>query len=281
MVYYPYSMYHKDIGNVIHLNEKAFQLNNIDTSIFESYTDLESVPIILSNQFYGVYYEGDIIVDDKIDYIVAKVLKPNEVMKVLGPVGFAEQTSEVYSFALFDNKFIARDLRIGNNNFLHSIFFYNLDLNTIQEIREYITESNLKYSILSINEIQKEYFSQKMIAVSGYFLVGMISFLFSIIGFICAIYVDVLSKEVEYSVMKIVGYSNKEIILRYLIGILGVVLVSYICGLILSYLFLGFSIIVSAIVLMIVLVVSVLLSIISYRLIKSISSVEVIGGINA
>lgn len=280
LVYYVNIKYNDDIGRTIYLNKKTLEMNNIDTAIFTPFLNSKEVPIILSNSFHEKYSIGEIIKGNNVDYIVAKILEPGEILKILGPDSFVENSSEEYNFALFDNQFISSELYLSNSNFLNTIFFINISKDEISKINEYINENTFTYTYESIKGTQQEYYLQKNIALSGYLIVGSVNILFSILGLICIIYVDINSKEIEFSVLKVVGYTNKSIYSNYLLSISIIFLFSFTNALFLSFVSLKFSALITSIIAIIVLIIYIVVSIISIFFINNIKAVEIIGGEN-
>ena len=280
IVYYPSGIRNKDIGSVVHLSEKAWELNNIDIKMFEPYLDSNYVPIVLNGGFYGTYQVGDIIENGEFDYVVAKVLKDGEIMKVLGPIDYGEHTSKSENFALFNNIFISRELRCGNTNFLNNLFFYDTSAEIMQDINDYIDQPNLKYTYESIKDIQQNNYDSKMDMLSAYFMAGFINLVFSLMGLVFITYVDINSRETEFSIMKVVGYTNKYISAKYLSSIIMILISSFLIAMLITYYTLRLSMIVTIIVIMIVLIVLGVISYNSIKFIKDIKVVEIIGGEN-
>lgn len=280
IVYYPSVANNSDIGRVVYLNEKSLEINNIDSSIFDPFLDSKEVPIILGHTFYGVYSIGDIIQSRTVDYVVAKVLSPGEILDLLGPNEFAENSSAQYNFALFDHRLISKELSLNNTNFLNTLFFFNISEEEINAINAYINEDTFTYAYESIKSVQEDYYLQKTIALSGYLAVGSINLLFSILGLICIVYVDINSKELEFSIYKLVGYTNKAIYSKYLMSILIVLLMSFVIAQFLAYVSLKFSAMITSIVALIVIVIFSAIAFISIFFINNIKAVEIIGGEN-
>lgn len=280
LVYFANQKYNNNLGNVVFVNDKVFDINNIDTSIFQQYQDSSYIPIVLGQQFAGVYKVGDVIENVNGDYVIAKILSDSYELKVLGPVSYREVSSENTCFALFTEKEVDSNLYIGNQNFIHSLFMYDLSEQEVNTMKDMLSNDNLQYKVESITTIQHDYYVAKMIGISGYFLVGFLSFVFTLLGFICVIYTDMYSKEKMFATYKIVGYTNHEITKKYLLGIIVVLLVAYLNGVLLTYVTLGFSFVVSVFVLFIILLIFLWIWRMAYRMIQSMDVMEIIGGSN-
>ena len=120
-----------------------------------------------------------------------------------------------------------------------------------------------------------------MTLLSAYFTAGFINLMFSIMGLIFVVYVDINSREVEFSIMKVVGYSNKYISINYILSIINIMFTSFVIAFALAYASsLNFSLLVTIIVGLIVLAVLSIISLNSVNFIKEIKVVEIIGGEN-
>lgn len=280
LVYFSNQKYNENLGNVVFVNDKVFEINDIDTSIFQQYQNSSYIPIVLGRQFVDVYKVGDVIENVNGDYVVSDILSDSKEMKILGPVSYGEVSSENTCFALFTAKEIEMNLYVGNQNFIHSLFIYDLSEQEVNTIKDMLSDDNLRYKVESITTIQHDYYVAKMIGISGYFLVGFLSFVFTLLGFICVIYTDMYSKEKMFATYKIVGYTNQEITSKYLLGIVVVLLAAYVNGVLLTYVTLDLYIVVSVFVLFIISLVFLWIWRIAYRMIQSMNVMEIIGGSN-
>lgn len=283
VVYSHSSYYTKDIGIVILMNERAMKLNNLNFDFPET----ENVPVILGSRYLGQYKVGDIIPGNDIvdggkteDYVVMKVLTPSEDILILGPYAAVEDSTQDFSIALFKPENVSNYLTVRNADFINSVFLINLPESVIQGITDSLSTKDISFSYASIKEEQVSNHNGMLILLSTYFLIGSVNLLFSFIGLICVVYMDIQSKKVYFSILKLVGYTNKHIYFKYLSFLVFIFIPAYLIGLTLYVTTLGFTVLTASIVALIVLVLLIIVSLISISIIKKINSVAIIGGEN-
>lgn len=280
LVYFPESFYNEEIGHITYANKKVFDINLIDTTCLEKVSYASQTPIILGNQFASKYSVGDIIKGARTDYIVAKVLKDNEKIEMVGPNDYGSISSKQSTFALFDEKTLKKVNTIDNSNFINVLYFNDINHETMKKINRYINGNGVEYSLISIKTTQEKYYHEKCVLVAGYFIVGITNLLFSVIGLIFILLLEIDIKALDYSIMKIVGYSSRKIHLNYMRSVAFIFLTSLMIACIISYLTLDFSLSTLMIVLSIAILILFIISTLSLKSIKSINPVKEIGGEN-
>lgn len=280
LVYFPESFYNEKIENIMYANKHIFEINLVDVEYLEKLSNASQTPIILGNQFASKHVEGDIIKGKRTDYIVAKILKENEKVEMVGPIDYDFLTSEQTAFALFDENTLEKINSVDNTNFIDILYFNDINLDEMKEINAFLNESGVNYSLNSIKTIQEENYNQKRVLITGYLVVGITNLLFSVIGFLFILLLEIKIKAVDYSIMKIVGYSSRKIHVSYMLSIILIFLTSIVVALAISYLTLDFSLPILCIVLAVAILILLVISSLSLKSIKSINPVKEIGGEN-
>lgn len=275
LVFFQSPHYSNTLGNIVFLDDNALKLNNIDIEVFKSYKDMDAIPLITSNT---QHFEGDRIATEECEYIVAKVVdKP---FTVLGPSDFTELSSKEYYFAYFDHSNLNRFLELSNTNFIDNLYLINISHHEIETINDFINEPMFKYTTNSIKGIQTEYYNQKMITLASYFGVGIINLLFSIFGLICALFVDINRRALDFALHQVVGYSKRELINDYLQSLLWIMSISIGLTVAITHITLDLKISVLGIGIILVGLVVLLLRRIITKTVEAINILNIIGGEN-
>ncbi|MEG0577999.1 MAG: FtsX-like permease family protein [Bacilli bacterium] len=280
LVYFPESFYNENIGNIVYANKNIYEINLVDTDYFKTLSDTSQTPIILNHAYASKYSEGDIIKGTRTDYIVTKILKEHEKIEIVGPNDYDSLSSDQVAFALFDENTLKKVNSTDNTNFIDVLYFNDIKAEKMNEINTFLNENGVNYSLISIKATQEEYYNQKCGLVTGYLVVGITNLLFSVIGLIFILLLEINIKALDYSIMKIVGYSSKKIHLNYMLSVIFIFLTALVASLVISYLTLDFSLSILFIVLAIALMILIIIANLSLKSIKSIDPVKEIGGEN-
>ena len=280
LIYFSESFYNEDIGNVVYANKNVFEINLVNIDYFKTLSKTSQTPIILNHKFASKYSEGDIIKGTRTDYIVTKILKEDEKIEMVGPNDYDSLSSDQVAFALFNENTLKKVNLIDNTNFIDKLYFNDINFGKMKEINTFLNENGVNYSLSSIKTIQEEYYKEKCGLVTGYLVVGITNLLFSVIGLIFILLLEINIKALDYAIMKIVGYSSRKIHLYYMISVVFIFLTAITAALVISYVTLDFSLSILFIVLAIAVMILIIIANLSLKSIKSIDPVREIGGEN-
>ena len=280
LVYFQESFYNENIGDIVYANKNVFEINLVQTNYFKMLSNTSQTPIVLNSKFASKYSEGDIIKGTRTDYVVAKILKDNEKIEMVGPNDYGSLSSDQVVFALFDENTLKKVNTVDNTNFIDVLYFKDMNFEKIKKINISLNQNGLNYSLISIKETQENYYNKKFELVTGYLVIGITNLLFSMIGLICILLLEINIKALDYSIMKIVGYSASKIHLHYMLSVIFIFLTAIMIALVISYLTLDFSLSVFFIVLAIALLILLIIANLSLKSIKLINPVKEIGGEN-
>lgn len=275
IVFYLDSHSSNTLVNLIFLNETALKLNNINTESVKRYQNTDTIPIITSDSQYNV---GDQIHSEGLNYVIAEVVeKP---FTFLGPSDYTELSSKDYQIAYFDISNINQHLQLTNSNFIDELFFMNLSEDEVEHIRNDLNEPTFKYQVSSIKSIQEGFYHQKMLMLASYLGVGMINMIFSLFGLICAVFVDIHYRSLDFALYQVVGYSKQYLIRSYLKSIFCLIFLSTLIGIETMHITLDLTWTVLGIGISILIVLVALLSQFITKRINAIQILNIIGGEN-
>lgn len=221
---------------------------------------------------------GDQIHSEGLNYVIAEVVeKP---FTFLGPSDYTELSSKDYQIAYFDISNINQHLQLTNSNFIDELFFMNLSEDEVEHIRNDLNEPTFKYQVSSIKSIQEGFYHQKMLMLASYLGVGMINMIFSLFGLICAVFVDIHYRSLDFALYQVVGYSKQYLIRSYLKSIFCLIFISTLIGIETMHITLDLTWTVLGIGISILIVLVALLSQFITKRINAIQILNIIGGEN-
>lgn len=274
------TLVHNDLGSIHILNSKGLSINNLSIDLFKPYINSEYQPILLDYSFKDKYKVGDIIPNEPINYVVAKVLNEDERFRIVAPNDFGDMKPINLNIALFENRYLQNYTSLRNFNFINYLYFDSVNIDEMESIKKSIDLPDLKYEVLSIKSLQDEFNTQKVTTITSYLFIGVTTMLFSILGLIYIIHMDVKARENEFSIYKVLGYKDTYIYRKYAIMTGSMFVSSYFISQIIAFQTGSLSTWVSITVAILLLVIYIVIVKISNQTIKSINTIEVIGGEN-